>query len=114
MPDERHDIRQTFAAAGLDLAAIHAATTGSMTREDRAAALVRAFGAIRQRDLVQLMDVSSATISRLVNALLAAGNVREQAFKDGEVGRPTDWLLAPEGDPPSYQQRQTVIACLPD
>jgi hypothetical protein len=114
MPDERHDIRQTLAAAGLDLAVIHAATMGTMRHEERAVALVRAFGALRQRDLVQLMAVSSASISRLVTSLLAAERVREQVFKDGAVGRPTNWLLAADGDPPSYQQRQAIIACLPD
>jgi hypothetical protein len=114
MPDERQDIRHTCASAGLDLAVIHAAATTTLTREDRAVALVRAFGALRQRDLVHLMNVSSATISRLVTALLATGKVREQLFKDGAVGRPTEWLLAPGGDLPSYQQRQAIIASLPD
>jgi Bacterial SH3 domain len=114
IPDARQDIRHTCAAAGLDLMVIHVAATTTLTREDRAVALVRAFGALRQRDLVPLMNVSSASISRLVTTLLAARKLREQLFKDGAVGRPTEWLLAPEDDPPSYQQRQAIIASLPD
>jgi hypothetical protein len=114
MTDERPDIYVRLAAAGLDLTAIRAATTAALTREDQAAVLVHAFGALRQRDLAPLMGVSAATISRLVTALLAAGKVRQQVFRDGGVGRPTEWLLPPEGDSPSYQRRQTIIASLPD
>jgi hypothetical protein len=114
MPDERQDIRRTLAAAGMDLAAICAAATEAVTREDRAVRLIRAFGMLRQRDLELLLDLSSATISRLVRPLLSAGTVQEQIFKDGDLGRPAAWLFVPESEPPTYQQRQVIAACLPD
>jgi hypothetical protein len=113
MSDAHQDIHHILAAAGLNYTALCAAMRETQTREEQAVALIYAFRALRQRDLAQLMNLSGATTSRLVGALLASGSVHEQSFKDGAVGRPTDWLLVPEGDPPSYEQRQAIIASLP-
>src|SRR3712207_5672130 len=96
-------------AAGIDVLGLRRALDAATMPDDRALIYITSLGALRQRDLITLLGLSSATVSRRVAKLLRAERIRQQVCCEGTIGRASAWVLPSEGALPTYAEHQKVM-----
>lgn len=114
IPLEVQAAQERVRAAGIDLERLLVLLSTSQPRDLAITMLVELFGALRQRDLCDLLSQPRSTISRVVTGLTESNRLRAYSLQDSATGRPTAWLMLPTHELPNAERRRSIAALVND